>query len=395
MKIGVVLDEYMPQDGGAFTLQEDVLTALIELAPQSSHQFEIISPPSAKTVDKLKSSGIGWIPYRAPGWLEKATSFFGRNWPKLRRRFHWQSSLERRARRAGIEFLWFLGQRTHDIDLPYMTIVFDLQHRLQPWFPEVSQFGEWQTRELAIARHLRRAAAIITGTQAGKEEIASFYQIPQNRIHPLAHPTPSYALRIGEGDGSNALSRFGLQPGFLFYPAQFWAHKNHVNLLLALKILNQKGLKIPLILAGSDFGNLDFVKSQVKEMGLSEQVKFVGFVDQKDLVGLYKNALALTYLSFFGPENLPPLEAFALGCPVIAANVNGSEEQLGEAAILVNPADPQKISLAIEKLRENNVFRDQLIARGRKRAGSWTSKEFVLGAFQILDGFAPIRRTWD
>ncbi len=53
-------------------------------------------------------------------------------------------------------------------------------------------------------------------------------------------------------------------------------------------------------------------------------------------------------MTFFGPENLPPLEAFALKCPVIASNVSGSEEQLGDAAILVNPVNPEEIAQAIQ-----------------------------------------------
>ncbi|MFM6269445.1 MAG: glycosyltransferase, partial [Dolichospermum sp.] len=55
------------------------------------------------------------------------------------------------------------------------------------------------------------------------------------------------------------------------------------------------------------------------------------------MTSLYINAFSLAFMSFFGPDNLPPLEAMALGCPVIASKVSGSEEQLGNNALLVNP----------------------------------------------------------
>jgi glycosyltransferase involved in cell wall biosynthesis len=392
MKIGVVLDEYVPQDGGAFTMQGEILSAIVELAPGSNHQFEIVSLPDQELAEQLRGSAVGWSPYGQPGFLEKVSAFIVRTWPNLRNSWQWQSSFEKKARQRGIEFLWFLGQRPQDVDLPYLAIVLDLQHRLQPWFPEVSQFGQWETRERGFARHLRRAAAIIAGTQAGRAEVTRFYQIPEERIHILPHPTPGYALNAEKK--ASSISHFGLQPGYLFYPAQFWAHKNHVNLLLALKILADEGLNLELVLAGSDFGNKQFVKEQAEKIGVSDQVKFVDFVNQEDLIGLYQNALALTYLSFFGPENLPPLEAFALGCPVIAAQVSGSEEQLGEAAVLVDPKDPRRIAEAIRKVHTDKSFRETLIAKGLKRAGSWTAKDFVLGAFKVLDEFSAVRRNW-
>ncbi len=392
MKIGVVLDEYVPQDGGAFTIQGDILSAIIELAPRSNHQFKIVSLPDQKLADRQKGNAVGWLTHRQPGLVEKITGFLIRTWPNLRRSWRWQSSFEKKARREGIEFLWFLGQRPQDVDLPYLAIVLDLQHRLQPWFPEVSQFGQWEARERGFARHLRRAAAIIAGTQVGKAEIAHFYQVPEERIHILPHPTPEYALTAEKKAPS--ISHLGLQPGYLFYPAQFWTHKNHVNLLLALKILADEGLKLELVLAGSDFGNKQFVKEQTEKIGIASQVKFVDFVEQEDLIGLYQNALALTYLSFFGPENLPPLEAFALGCPVIAARVSGSDEQLGEAAVLVDPKDPKEIAESIRKVHSDKSFRETLIAKGHKRAESWTAKDFVRGAFKILDDFSAVRRNW-
>ena len=125
----------------------------------------------------------------------------------------------------------------------------------------------------------------------------------------------------------------------------------------------------------------------VKELGLDEQVHFLGFVNQEDLPALYKQAFALTYLTLFGPENLPPLEAFALGCPVVASNVSGAEEQLGDAAMLVDPTSPEQVANAIRLLHDDNEMRQTLIARGLRRAGKWTVDDFVNGVFDILDDF--------
>ena len=116
---------------------------------------------------------------------------------------------------------------------------------------------------------------------------------------------------------------------------------------------------------------------------------------QRELAVLYRRALALTYVSFFGPENLPPLEAFALGCPVIAADVPGAREQLGDSALLVDPTRPEEIAQAIRSLHRDPSLRQTLVERGRARAARWTALDFVRGVFAILDEFEAVRRCWE
>ena len=112
-----------------------------------------------------------------------------------------------------------------------------------------------------------------------------------------------------------------------------------------------------LVLVGSDKGNRTFVERRAAELGISHKVLFLGFVPTEDLVGLYTNAKALVYPSFSGPENLPPLEAFALGCPATVANYRGAEEQLGDAAVLFDPMSPAAIADAIRSVVTNELLR--------------------------------------
>ena len=114
----------------------------------------------------------------------------------------------------------------------------------------------------------------------------------------------------------------------------------------------------------------------------------------EDLVALYRGAFALAYVTFFGPENLPPLEAFALGCPVIASDVSGAREQLGDAALFADPRNPAEIAATITTLHGNDSLRRTLVEQGRARAERWTAKEFVRGVFAALDEFEPVRRCW-
>jgi glycosyltransferase involved in cell wall biosynthesis len=139
---------------------------------------------------------------------------------------------------------------------------------------------------------------------------------------------------------------------------------------------------------------MKYVRQTAENLGLSSQVHFLGFVPREDMIGLYRNALALTYVTFFGPENLPPLEAFALGCPVIASNVPGAQEQLGDAALLVDPKNEGDIAKGIKRLYEDSALRQKLIDRGLERAAKWNGEDWVKSVFTVLDEFQAIRRCW-
>jgi glycosyltransferase involved in cell wall biosynthesis len=233
------------------------------------------------------------------------------------------------------------------------------------------------------------------GTEVGKDEVVNFYRVPPDRVRLIPHPTPAFALKAPKDQGEEVLTRYNIPKGYLLYPAQFWPHKNHVGLLLAVRLLREQyGITLPVVLVGSDTGNLEHVRRVSDELNLSAQVHFLGFVSREDLIALYRNALALTYLTFFGPENLPPLEAFALGCPVIASNVSGSQEQLGDAALLVDPKDEKQIAAAIKRLLDDPVLVETLVSRGIARASRWTAEDFVRGVCSLFDEFESVRRCW-
>lgn len=394
MKVGVFLEDFSPEVGGGFTIQDDIFRALLELIDTTHHSF-VIFCRRPEGVSKL-STHARLQAVAFPGSLgQRVFARAERGLNSLLEKRQRQSRLEQLCKEAGVEFMWFVGAEAVQLDLPYLAIVWDLQHRRQPWFPEVSATGTWQHRENFYSEFLRRATMIIAGTDAGREEIERFYQVTSDRIKILPHPTPTFALNAGPGDTEAMLRKYQLKKDYLFYPAQFWSHKNHANLLLAAAELKSKHrLDLPVVFVGSDKGNADYVRSFAAQLQPAIDVSFLGFVPVEDLVALYRGAFALAYVTFFGPENLPPLEAFALRCPVVASDVAGAREQLGDAALLVNPRDPSSIAMAIKTLYDDPNVRHDLIAKGRARAERSTAVSFVRGVFHALDEFEPVRRCW-
>jgi glycosyltransferase involved in cell wall biosynthesis len=313
--------------------------------------------------------------------------------------FRWtwrrKGPVERAARLQDIQLLWFVGVGAYECpDIPYVANLWDLQHRCQPFFPEVSAAGMWDKREQFYGYFLRRAAFCITGTETGKREVQSLYQLEESRVRTLPLPTPTFALGAAPSK-VDARSHFKIDKDYVFYPAQFWPHKNHANLILALKRLKEQyGLEIVLALCGSDKGNLSFIRSFVDREGMTQQVRFLGFVSAEEMIALYRQAVALTFVTYFGPDNLPPLEAFALGCPVIASAVEGSREQYKDAVVYVDPSDPESISRAIWNVYSDKELRQQLVHSGLRRASEWTATDYVKGMLDLFSEFSAVRRNW-
>ncbi|MFQ4140809.1 glycosyltransferase family 1 protein [Chlorogloeopsis sp. ULAP02] len=408
MKVGVFLSAKLPERGGGFTFESELFDALTELAPYSAHSFVICSQEKETPQQISSVKNIDFLSFHLSfqeRWryqLARVRKFLSIKLRHPRSKFKiegwYDDFILKYVVENGINFILYINPfyfYKSLLDLPYVTVLWDLQHQLQPYFPEVSANDEWERREKLYAVKLRRASTIITGTEAGKAEIERFYQVPTQRIRILPLPTPQFALDAPVCPDLSLLEKYNIPNNYLLYPAQFWSHKNHVGLLLAIKLLREKyNLIFPLVFIGSDRGNELYVRQMVAELELSKQVHFLGFVPQEDLMHLYRDAFALTFVSFFGPDNLPPLEAMALQCPVIASNVSGAKEQLGDAALLVDPKDVEQIALAIKSLWDDSTLRQELIQRGLKRATKWRAIDYVKGICSILDEFEPIRRCW-
>lgn len=398
MHVGVHLFGYRPTVGGAYTFQDDLLRALLRVAEASRHRLAILCDADevAELVgDMRRPANVSLHRLPRPGAIERLWRGLYRAVPVIRRVWPRTSTLQRVIETEGLECVWFLSAASAEIpDSPYIATVWDLQHRTHPWLPEVSAQGIWESREAAVGPFLSRAAWVITGTEVGAEELERFYRIPRNRIRILPHPTPEFALRAGDGGDPRPIPRV-VSGDYLVYPAQFWPHKNHITLLHGIKALEKRyGYAPALVLVGADKGNRAHVERIAFDLGVRDRVVFPGFVTQDELVTLYRNAVALVYVSMSGPENLPPLEAFAIGCPVIASDIPGAREQLGGAAILVPPFSPDAIADAIQSLRVDRERRDALVAAGQARARAWTGENFVSAVFRLLEEFEPVRRCW-
>ena len=408
-RVGIVASQLTNNSGGSFTYQNEIINALIQPFVTTKIEWVVISTQrSAFKNPDFSSRNIQYFDFSFSVFDHKyglCVNWLTSHIKSLVSGTRFKLKIERRSeyfakklKNLNLEMIWYLDAFPHTQEIPYILSVWDIENRNQPWFPEVSINGIWSTIELWRSCHFRRASYLINGNNVGAEEISRTYSVPLSRIivNPLPVPTDAINYATNNNTTEEILTLRKDLGEFILYPAQFWAHKNHKILLEAIAHLAEKSQPFPkLVLTGSDKGNLAYIRMLIDKLNISKYVLILGFVNRSDLLYLYSEALCLTFPSFFGPDNIPPLEAMALGCPVLVGDSTGMREQLGSAAIYLSHNNAQDWAIAITNLTNNPALRKELSELGRLKIQSYTMKEYLKRVTNQILEFKEIRRTWD
>ena len=158
--------------------------------------------------------------------------------------------------------------------------------------------------------------------------------------------------------------KYNIKSNFYFYPAQFWSHKNHVLLLKAVTKLKQKKNNINFVFCGRDKGNLSFIKKKILDLQIEKNIKILDYVPDNEIFALYSLCKALIMPTYFGPTNIPPVEAWSLNVPVIYSSLHKNHGK--NAALYFNPKSVTQLINAIIKLKKKKIA-NKLIINGKKR----------------------------
>jgi len=265
--------------------------------------------------------------------------------------------------------------------VPSLVSILDLMHRYERSFPEVSQCGRFKRLERHYQSICRAAKGIIVDSEIGRYQVLESYHPDPSNVFSLPYVPPEYLF---ENNVCEPLTEMDLPAKYLFYPAQFWAHKNHDGLLKAIAALVNDIPDIHLILVGEAKGAYDSIMKLIVKLNLSNRVTHFGYVKDVTMRTLYRHARALVMPSFFGPTNIPPLEAMALGCPVAVANNYAMPEQVGDAGMTFDPRSVNELADVIKILWTDDAVCRELSRRGLERSKLWTQEHFNRNLEQII-----------
>jgi glycosyltransferase involved in cell wall biosynthesis len=313
--------------------------------------------------------------------------------PEVRRS---QPEITNWLRKMGIELMIYPSANplSFEAGIPYIVAIHDLQHLLQPEFPENSANDEVQRREYVFRNGARFATLILADSETGKEDILHFYGrfgVTEDKVKVLPFLPASYLPQVVSLEEIKDVKRkYSLPDRYLFYPAQFWPHKNHARIYKAIsRIKETHGEEIPIVLCGSFAGQLrkqtyDELCSLAKETRIQNLIHYKGYLHEKDIGAVYAGAEALVMPTFHGPTNIPILEAWTYGCAVLTSNLRGIREQAGEAAFLADPRSVDEIAFGIHKLWTDPTYRKDLSEKGKRQLAAYTETDFRNRVAEIL-----------
>lgn len=234
----------------------------------------------------------------------------------------------------------------------------------------------WERKRAATT-----ADVLICISEHTKQDLLTFYpQVKRNsQIFVVKLATSFSAEPLINISSSKQLVNF--KPLLTHYVLYVGGRLNYKNFNAAL--LGFAGSELPqhgfsLICTGSRFSIKEM--EWLKKMNLQDKAFVLEDASEVEMKYLYQHAFALVYPSLFEGFGLPVLEAMSCGCPVIASPICSIPEVVGDAGILVDTKDCSLISVALNKLLDENI-RTDYIARGRTRAKlfSWdrTAREHI------------------
>jgi glycosyltransferase involved in cell wall biosynthesis len=380
LRIGVyVNDEFKPVIGGGYSYYQQLINKINQYEFDKEIEIYFISNNHMdSTLFKKKILQIPYSKFKNEGWTFK-NRFLNKLFSlSFLRPFEiyikFQNKIDKQITNAVSDFLklnkidlvYYLTPNLYPLNYPFITTHWDLGHKTMFAFPEVSMKKKFEKREIYHRSTLQKAFAIFVESEQSRKELIYYEKINEDRIFnvPL-FPGKVTSLTVNDEEQKSIIEKWNLKKnGFYFYPAQFWAHKNHFGLIIAFKKVSMIYPDFKLVLSGSDKGNLNYIKTIVEQNNLTDKVVFTGFVSDEEIFTFYKNAISLVMPTYLGPTNMPLLEAYALGCKVLCSDLVGHREQMKEKAIYFDPKDVNDISekmIESINMKRKNVIQSEVV----------------------------------
>jgi glycosyltransferase involved in cell wall biosynthesis len=220
-----------------------------------------------------------------------------------------------------------------------------------------------------------RSSRIMTVSEASKRDILRYFRVPAAKIDVIHNAIDERFGRMpAEEEIARVRERYQLNDPFVLYAGNIKPHKNLERLIEAFHMLRRGDLEhVKLLIIGDEVSKYATLRRAVHRYKLHKHVRFFGFVPDETLAVLYRLASVFVFPSLYEGFGLPPLEAMASGTPVVTSNVSSLPEVVGDAALLVDPYEPEAIAQAMREVLTDQALRESLVRKGLARVGlfSW------------------------
>jgi glycosyltransferase involved in cell wall biosynthesis len=227
----------------------------------------------------------------------------------------------------------------------------------------------------------KKADHIVTISEISKKDIVARYKLPPSRVT---------SIPLGVRDITNISKKRLSNKEYFLYVGALKRIKNVPSIIKAFDLFLQTTSKeYELVFVGGDKWFDPEIKETLQNVSdnTAERIIFQGHVDDSELGGLYKNALAFVSPSFYEGFGLPHLESMSLGCPVIGSKTGSLPEIIGDSGILVDPQNIEEISQAMQQVATDGDLRDALSKKATKKAQEYSWQKCATQTLSLINSY--------
>jgi glycosyltransferase involved in cell wall biosynthesis len=255
---------------------------------------------------------------------------------------------------------------------PSLVVHFKTMHAYTA--PQALRWSARLYRRLNYPRTAKVADAVIINSESLRGEIRQYLNVDPAKLHLIPEAVDHLLFRPGDRDEAfqHVIAKYGVTKPFVLFVSSLWRYKNCAGLLRAFAMAKPKlgDRQLTLVGPASDVEYVAELRVLAEELGIVDDVVWVGGVPLEETVYFYRSADVFVYPSFNETFGLPILEAMACACPVVTSCVSAMPETAGDAALLADPEDPESLADAI--VRACGGEEDRLRTAGPMRAGMFT-----------------------
>lgn len=263
----------------------------------------------------------------------------------------------------GFDIVHFPTQAGLLTNIPSIYQPWDLQHLHYPqYFSEM----EFKARETCYRAFCSQAKYVCVQTHWGKSDLTTNFGLDPDKVKVIRWGSNfERQARPSTSAIAATIAKFKLPEQFLFYPAVTWEHKNHAVIIRALRHLKDiQGLSAHVCFSGKATPYRRNLERLASELGVADQIRYLGFLSAEELQAVYACATALVVASKFEGFGLPLLEAFQAHLPVLSSNATVLPEVAREGALYFDPDSPRELSQLMYQVLGDVRLRAHLIERG-------------------------------
>ncbi len=317
---------------------------------------------------------------------------------KLYRSIKWQYSKQIHSHgplhENGVDVLLcpFAAPTYAEHGIPVVSVICDLQHKD---YPQFFSDQEIRAREFFLGEVKSKADAIICISESTKKSVIHHLNTNPDKTFVIHICIQSRLARNDRSTVKRHLHDLRIdRRQYMFYPANFWPHKNHQMLITAygMYVARNPKSKIDLVFTGSLDAAQQNVQDKITRMGLDKRIHFLGYLPEEQLTSVWQGCSFLIFPSLYEGFGIPVLEAMQFGKPVLCSNVTSLPEVAGDTALYFDPRKPADIVNCIEKITSDETLYSDLVQRGKGRLAHFQPEEMIKKYLQVIEKVAGYPR---